>query len=121
MRSEIKFNNELKLLNLTKIIFNGDDKVKYDKNLNKCYFKPFSDNLKCAGFEYTNYKKHYPVSSRDFYEKVFKFHYNNKYYKYACSVVDSDKGENAAKPGEPETIRGFNFLNFSVVQMKGDS
>lgn len=73
MRSDIKFNRSFDINKLSKVIFEAEHKAKFDKNIDECQFIPlkFIEDSKCIGFEYTKHKKHYPVSSRDFYEKVF--------------------------------------------------
>ena len=98
-------------------MYESEHKLKYDKNLEQCEFVPlkFLQDSKCIGFEYTKHKKNYPVSSRDYFEKVFQFQYNDKFYKYSCSIPDSEKGSDPLKPTQKDTVRGFNFINCSII------
>jgi hypothetical protein len=49
------------------------------------------------------------VKQRDFYEKGFGFCHNGKFYRYSCSIIDSEK----LKPKfDKDTVRGDTLLNF---------
>ena len=61
------------------------------------------------------------IASRDFVEKSIHFYQNGKFYKFACSVPNSELGgPGGQEPLYPSpdnyTVRGFTLLNASIVQ-----
>jgi hypothetical protein len=67
------------------------------------------ENKKRYGYYYLVNKKQFTVKQRDFYEKGFSFCHNGRFYRYSCSVIDSEK----LKPKfDKDTVRGDTLLNF---------
>jgi hypothetical protein len=94
----------------------------WDKNLNCAEFTPVKKggNEIGMGMSYTNNKKQYTIASRDFYEKGFNFYHDGKFYRYSCSIENSEhpgpKGEPPLKPLETGTVRGRCVINCGLMQ-----
>ena len=59
------------------------------------------------------------ISARDFVEKTFAFYHNDKFYRYSCSVPDSElPGPNGEEPLCPitdkNTVRGLTMINLCM-------
>ena len=59
------------------------------------------------------------INCRDFVEKTFGFYDNGKYYRYSCSVPNSElPGPNGEPPLcpilEKNTVRGYTMINVAM-------
>lgn len=94
--------------------------MKWDKNLNLAEYTPYRPGAVGIGFWYTNNKKQYTIASRDFYEKGFNFFHDGKYYRYSCSIADSElagpNGEPPLRPCDNDTVRGRCVINCGMMQ-----
>ena len=84
----------------------------WDKNLKTSEFIPAIEGKKSFGFTYTANHKQMTVKSRDFYEKGFSFFHDGKYYRYSCSINNSEEVREVPK----ETFRGETIYNFGVME-----
>ena len=72
---------------LIKCIYDPECTLKWDKLLKESNFQQIN-NSKSFGIIYTQNKGQYGIASRDFYDKVFKFYHNGKYYRYTSYIQE---------------------------------
>lgn len=93
--------------------------MKWDKNLNAAEYIPYKKGSNGIGFWYTSNKKQYTIASRDFYEKGFNFYHNGTFYRYSCSVTDSElegpNGEPPVRPCSDDVVRGRCVINCGIM------
>mmetsp|Transcript_35609 Transcript_35609/g.54449 ORF Transcript_35609/g.54449 Transcript_35609/m.54449 type:complete len:254 (-) Transcript_35609:2-763(-) len=115
-RSDITFNKAYKMDKVIKCIWETDHQKKWDACLQEAEFSPLREGVRSYGFTYCQNKKQFTIQSRDFYEKGFSFYHDGKFYRYSCTVKDSQE----QKPSPADTIRGETLYNFACVYREQD-
>ena len=116
MRNELIFEKEYKLDKVLSCIYCHDDILKYDENVEKYYYLP-QINAKSYGLSYYKNKKSLTVSSRDFVDKTFSFYHNDKFYKFSCSVPNS---EEIIDVPDYYTVRAETLLSAAICERLED-
>ena len=64
------------------------------------------------------------IESRDYYDKGVSFWHEGKYYRWSCSVNNSDKagpnGEEPLKPSVEKTTRASTIYNCTLIERTDD-
>jgi len=92
-------------------MYSPEHQMVWDSNLKSSEFIPLQEGKKSFGFTYTANHKQFTIKSRDFYEKGFNFFHEGKFYRYSCSVRNSEEGREVPK----ETVRGETIYNMAIM------
>ena len=93
-------------------IFNPNEALKWDKNLQSSKFIPLEENVRSYGLSYMAHKKQYTFQSRDFVEKGFQFYHEGKFYRFSTKAKNGDDHV----PIPKDTVRGETLYNFSIME-----
>mmetsp|Transcript_5730 Transcript_5730/g.9105 ORF Transcript_5730/g.9105 Transcript_5730/m.9105 type:complete len:89 (+) Transcript_5730:462-728(+) len=79
---------------LVKVIYDFEQKLKWDSNLQEGTFTPLKEGVRTYGTFYSVNKKQLNFSARDFKEKGFNFFHEDRFYKYqtSCCSLNPDTG-----------------------------